>query len=305
MRPLLIRRRWNLLRSSPRRLRRSRDILVAKGRRASAGLSFDHITSPCRQAAIRRSPNQPFPIKSPGMSIWDRIGELIQRVSSGVRSGAGDLAEAVRTVFSGDPELRRKVAFSVAMIALSAKMAKADGVVTQDEVRAFQEIFVVPEEETRNVTRLYEIAQADIAGFEVYAERMASLCGSGHENCRMLTDILDGLFHIAKADGVLHEREGRFLHRIAEIFKIDERHYQSILARHVSLGAADPYVVLGIEPGRPLAEVKKRYRKLVAENHPDRVIAGGLPQEFVAIATTRLAAINAAYELIEKGLKVL
>jgi DnaJ like chaperone protein len=119
----------------------------------------------------------------------------------------------------------------------------------------------------------------------------------------MLTDVLDGLFFIAKADGVLHEREGRFLHRIAEIFEIDEERYQSILARHVDLGAADPYVVLGIQRGKPFEEVKRHYRRLVAENHPDKLIARGLPQEFIAIATTRIAAINAAYEIIEKGLR--
>ncbi len=129
----------------------------------------------------------------------------------------------------------------------------------------------------------------------------AKLCGSGKPNCRMLEDILDGLFHIAKADGLLHEREGRFLHRIAQIFEIEEDHYQSILARHVRLGATDPYVVLGIERGKPFAEVKKHYRKLVSENHPDRLIARGLPAEFIAIATTRLAAINAALEVIEKA----
>ena len=119
------------------------------------------------------------------------------------------------------------------MIALSAKMAKADGVVTQDEVRAFQEIFAVPADEARNVARLYEIANKDIAGFEAYAEQMAEMCGSGRENCAMLAEILDGLFYIATADGVLHEREGDFLKRIAEIFKIDDAHYRSILARHV------------------------------------------------------------------------
>lgn len=239
------------------------------------------------------------------MSIWDRIGELVSRVSAGAMTGVLDLAEAVRTIFAGDLELRRRVAFSVAMIALSAKMAKADGVVTQDEVRAFQEIFVVPAGEERNVARLYDLAQADIAGFEAYAQQMAGLCGSGKPNCGMLTDILDGLFHIAKADGVLHEREGRFLYRIAQIFEIDEMRYQAILARHVSVGATDPYVVLGIERGRPFEEVKRHYRRLVAENHPDRVIARGLPEEFVAIATTRIAAINAAFDLIERGIKVL
>jgi DnaJ like chaperone protein len=237
------------------------------------------------------------------MSIWDRISDFVQRVSNSASAGVTDVVEALRTVFSGDPDLRRRVAFSVAMIALSAKMAKADGIVTQDEVRAFQEIFEVPPREARNVARLYDIAKGDVAGFEIYAAQMARLCGSGHKNCAMLEDILDGLFHIAKADGFVHEREGQFLHRTAEIFGIEEDHYQSILSRHASIGAADPYVVLGIERGRPLVEVKKRYRKLVADNHPDRLIARGVPQEFIRIATTRIAAINAAYEAIERGLK--
>jgi DnaJ like chaperone protein len=237
------------------------------------------------------------------MSIWLRVGEFVSRLTnSGL--GVSDVVEAVRTIFEGDPQLRRKVAFSIAMIALSAKMAKADGVVTQDEVRAFQEIFAIPTNEARNVARLYDLAKQDTAGYEAYAEKMARLCGSGRDNCPMLTDILDGLFHIAKADGVLHEREGTFLRRIAEIFKIDEQHYQSILARHVVLGAAaDPYAVLGIERGSALEEVRRHYHRLVAENHPDRLIGRGVPEEFIAIATTRIAALNAAYELIERGLR--
>jgi DnaJ like chaperone protein len=237
------------------------------------------------------------------MSIWGRLGEFITRIGATAGAGAADLAEAVRGIFAADPDLRRRVAFSVAMIALSAKMAKADGIVTQDEVRAFQEIFSVPPEETRNVTRLYTIAQGDTAGFEAYAEKMARLCGSGRTNCAMLQDVLDGLFHIAKADGLLHERESRYLRRVAEIFEVDDAHYQSILARHVGLGASDPYVVLGIERGSPPAAIRKRYRKLVSDNHPDRLIARGLPAEFIAIATTRLAAINTAYEVLEKGFR--
>ncbi len=236
------------------------------------------------------------------MSIWDRLGDFIARISSSASSGVVALVEAVRTVFSGDADLRRRVAFSVAMIALSAKMAKADGVVTQDEVRAFQQIFEVPPEETRHVARLFDLAKQDVAGFEAYARQMANLCGSGHSNCMMLEDILDGLFHIATADGVLHEREGQFLHRVADIFEIEDSHYRTIMARHVHMGEGDPYVVLGIERGRPFSEVRKRYRQLVADNHPDRLIGRGLPQEFIRIATARLAAINAAYEVIERDL---
>ena len=237
------------------------------------------------------------------MSIWTSIGEFISKLGASAGAGAVDLAEALRTAFSGDAELRRKVAFSVAMIALSAKMAKADGIVTQDEVRAFQEIFQIPPKEARNVARLYDLAQGDVAGFEAYAEKMARLCGSGRPNCAMLEDILDGLFHIAKADGLLHEREGHYLHRVAEIFAISEQHYQSILARHVDIGEGDPYAVLGMVRGSTFEDIRRRYRKLVADNHPDRLIARGLPAEFIAIATTRLAAINTAYEMIERGMR--
>jgi len=235
------------------------------------------------------------------MSIWARIGDFLGSLSASARTGIGDIVEAVRTVFQGDAELRRRVSFSVAMIALSAKMAKADGVVTQDEVRAFREIFSVPPEEERNVARLYDFAKQDVAGFEFYAQRLAGLCGTGHKNCGMLEDILDGLFHIAKADGVLHERESWFLKRVSEIFRIDEAHYQTIMARHLDLGDSDPYQVLGIERDRPFADVRAHYRRLIANNHPDRLIARGLPEEFVRIATSRVAAINAAYELIEKA----
>jgi DnaJ like chaperone protein len=155
----------------------------------------------------------------------------------------------------------------------------------------------------RNVARLYDLAQADTAGFEAYAEQVARLCGSGRPDCGMLEDILDGLFHIAKADGLLHEREDRFLHRIAEIFQISEDHYRSILARHLDLGEADPYAVLGISRGRPFEEVRATYRRLVSENHPDRLIGRGMPEEFVAIATRRLASINSAFESIERERK--
>lgn len=221
-------------------------------------------------------------------------------VSTASADKLSGLVEAVRTAFEGDPETRRRVAFSIAMIALSAKMAKADGVVTPDEVVAFEQIFAVPPSERANVGRLYDLAKKDVAGYEVYAGRMARLCGSGEPNCPMLEDILDGLFHIAKADGVVHEREVAFLGRIAEIFAIDEDHFETILARHVDLGEADPYRVLGLERGVSREAARRRYRELVAEYHPDRLIGRGVPEEFIVIANDRLAAINAAWAKIER-----
>jgi DnaJ like chaperone protein len=232
------------------------------------------------------------------MTIWARINELVKRAPGQAISG---LLEVLRTAFRGDPQLRRKVAFSIAMIALSAKMAKADGVVTADEVKAFRDIFSIPPKESRNVARLYGLAQQDTAGFEAYAERLAGLCGSGERNCAMLEDILDGLFYIAKADGYVHEREVVFLGRIADIFGIEADHFRTILGRHARGGGDDPYAVLGISRQADFAEIRRQYRRLAAENHPDRLIARGVPEEFVAIANSRMAAINAAFARIERA----
>ena len=118
----------------------------------------------------------------------------------------------------------------------------------------------------------------------------------------MLEDILDGLFHIAKADGAIHERELGYLGRVAEIFEVDEKHFAAIVARHAVLGDGDPYTILGVSRGMPYDEIRKRYRKLAAENHPDRMVARGLPTEFVEIANRRMAAINDAFAMIERSL---
>lgn len=237
------------------------------------------------------------------MSIWDRIAEFIATVPGRALSNA---IEAIRTLFEGDPELRRRVAFSVAMIALSAKMAKADGVVTHEEVRAFHDIFAIPAAEARNVARLYDLAKTDVAGFEHYARQLARLCAEdGEGDGAIFVDILDGLFHIAKADGMLHGRELGFLERVAAIFDIGQVRFDQILARHAITGHADPFAALGLAPGTPFEEVRLRYRQLVAENHPDRMIARGVPEEFVSIANNRLAAINEAYEAIERGRRAL
>jgi DnaJ like chaperone protein len=231
------------------------------------------------------------------MSFWARLLDYVGETAS---ASFASVVEAVRTLFEGDPETRRRVAFSVAMVALSAKMAKADGIVTLDEVAAFREIFEIPQAEADNVARLYNLAKQDVAGFEAYAERLAALCGSGERNCAILRDILDGLFHIAKADGMLHEKELAFLARVAEIFGIEEAEFDRIAARHVRPAGVDPYAVLGLPADADLSTVKQRYRSLVSETHPDRLLARGVPPEFLAIANDRMAALNAAYEAIEK-----
>lgn len=231
------------------------------------------------------------------MTIFDKLLNYIGEVTTSALAG---VIEAVRTLFEGDPETRRKVAFSVAMIALSAKMAKADGIVTVVEVEAFQQIFRIPGHEAGNVARLYNLAKQDVAGYEAYAEKLAGLCGTGCTNCQVLEDIIDGLFHIAKADGMVHEKELAFLMRVGEIFGIDEEHFARITARHVYRDGVDPYSVLGVSRSDDFVDIRKRYRVLVSQSHPDRLVARGVPEAFHGIANDRMAALNAAYEAIER-----
>ena len=228
------------------------------------------------------------------MSIWQKIGDVVDS-GAGV---VGTLLDRDTGFFAGigDPAARRQVAFSVAMIALSAKMAKADGVVTGEEEAAFRNLFVLPRGEARNVDRLFDLAKRDVAGYESYAARIAAIYGEDREG---LGDVIDGLFAIAKADGAVHDAEYAYLEHVASIFGIVGADFERIAARHVVTAEGDPYLILGVERSMSFAEIRKHYRKLVAENHPDKLIARGVPEECIAIATGRLAAINRAYERIE------
>jgi DnaJ like chaperone protein len=234
------------------------------------------------------------------MSIWSKIGELLKNVTSDAVSA---LVEMVRTLFEGDPQTRKQVAFSIAIIALSAKMAKADGIVTFEETQAFYRDFDIPDGEAANVERLFNLAKKDTAGFEAYAAQIQDLCGSGMSNCPALEDILDGLFHIAKADGAIHQDELMFLQTTAGIFKLDERRFESMLARHGLGGEPDPYVILGLERGVDIEVARKAWRKLVQENHPDVLMGRGMPDEFIKIASERLKVINRAWTSLQRELQ--
>jgi DnaJ like chaperone protein len=221
-------------------------------------------------------------------------------------SGAGAVGALLAWtggLFAGisDPALRRQVAFSVALIALAAKMAKADGVVTQSEVAAFRRTFSMPASEAANVTRLFDLAKRDVAGYDSYAARVAALF---QESPETLVDVLDGLFFIASADGAVHEAELLYLEDVAGIFGIAGIDFERIAARHVVGPQADPYLILGVDRSLPFAEIRTRYRKLVAENHPDLMIGRGMPEDFIAIANDRLAAINRAWEQVEREQRV-
>jgi DnaJ like chaperone protein len=152
-----------------------------------------------------------------------------------------------------------------------------------------------PEGELKNVANIFNLAKKDVTGYEAYAEQLAAMLKG---NRKLLEDVLEGLFHIAKADQVLHPREVEFLAQVAKRFGISKTKFSYIKARHVIVTKRNPYDVLGVNASIDNDDLKRHYRRLVVENHPDKLMARGVPKEFVAIATEKLAAINEAYAQI-------
>jgi DnaJ like chaperone protein len=235
------------------------------------------------------------------MSIWGKLAGAATGLAFGGPLGAllGGLAgHLVLDREDHEIEPDKQVAFTIGVIALGAKIAKADGHVTKDEVRAFKEVFRVPESEQRNVARIFDLAKQDTAGYESYAKQLARLFRDDPE---MLHNILEGLFHIAEADKQLHPLERDYLRTVAHHFGIGEAEFSYILARHCAAERKSPYQVLGVSPEINDAELQRHYRRLMVENHPDKLMARGLPQEMIDIATRKIAALNEAYDEIRKG----
>ena len=240
------------------------------------------------------------------MSVWGKIiggaagfamGGPLGALLGGLAGHAFDRMRDTQAEAGGGGDGERQVAFTIGVIVLGAKMAKADGVVTRDEVQAFREVFHIPADEVGNVARVFDLAKKDSRGFEPYARQLA---GMFRDNPAVLEDLLDGLFHIAKADDVYHPAENEFLGCVAAIFGFSAAEFDRIRAGHVGSDDSDPYAILGLDREASDDELKRRYRTLIREHHPDTLIAQGVPQEFVDVANEKLAVINDAYDRIAK-----
>jgi DnaJ like chaperone protein len=220
------------------------------------------------------------------MSIWTRLRDNLSRFGA-----------SFETLLSGSAPAATEggLAFTIGMIALTAKMAFADGKVSAAEVEVFHRIFHVPPRERRNLARFFDLARQSMAGFESYAKDLARLF---RDKPGVLEDVLDALFAIALADGGLHPREQDYLALAAEIFGFSDAEFDRIRACHMDPELSNPYRVLGVMPDCDEEELKQAYRRLVRENHPDSLIGRGVPAEFVAVATVKLAAINRAHDEI-------
>lgn len=233
------------------------------------------------------------------MSVWGKLG------GGGVGLAVGGPIGALLGAFAGHYLVdrpgavfgppTRDIVLTTGLVALAAKMARADGVVAQSEIEAFVRIVIVPEGDRPAVERLFRLAQATTDGAEAYAAQLARTFA---DEPSLIEDVVDGLFLVAMADGALHEAELAYLRRVASAFGWTDRQFDAVLIRHAVL-PDDPYGVLGVDRSLDFDELRARYRKLVGEAHPDREIARGLPPEAVRIATARMAAINDAWARIE------
>ncbi|MEE9480233.1 MAG: TerB family tellurite resistance protein [Kiloniellales bacterium] len=239
------------------------------------------------------------------MSIWGKVlGGAAGFAIGGplgaiLGTAAGHAVDKMRdsTREGGEDPTTKRLAFTIGVIVLGAKMAKADGVVKHVEIGAFKEVFHIPADEMQNVGRLFNQARRDAAGFEPYARQIGRLF---RDNPAVLEELLDGLFHIARADGEVVAAELNYLQQVAAIFGFDEDDWARIRAGNMGPDAADPFEILGVDRKSSDAEIKAAHRKLAVENHPDKLVAQGMPQEFIDLANEKLATINAAYDRVRE-----
>ena len=222
------------------------------------------------------------------MSLWSRIAQALNALATG--EGLGTVFDSLRR----NPE--RSVGFTIAVIALGAKMAKADGQVTRDEVAAFRRVFTIPKAEEASAAKVFDLARQDVAGFDTYACKIRAMFKPSDRD--VLIDLMEGLFHIAVADRTFHPAEEAFLRNVAQIFGLDDPCFRSLRARHVQ---DDPYGVLGVDPNASDDAVRKAWRDGVKASHPDVMLARGVPPEAVKLAQDRLRALNTAWDEISKA----
>jgi DnaJ like chaperone protein len=238
------------------------------------------------------------------MSIWGKIVGGAAGFAIGgplgalIGAAAGHAVDMIRDAGPGEPaDATRSITFTIGVIVLGAKMAKVDGRVSRDEIAAFRQVFHVPPEETENVARVFNQARRDHRGFEPYARQIADMLG---DRPAVLEELVHCLLHIARADGTLNAPEKEYLRAVATIFGLDGRAFERLMLAETGGEETDPWALLGLAPGAAQEEIRAAWLKLTRENHPDRLIAAGMPPEFVEVATAKMAAINAAYDRLRR-----
>ena len=236
------------------------------------------------------------------MTIWGKIiggatgfafGGPIGALLGGV---AGHAIDKIKTKKKLPEETALKqIGFTIGVIVLSAKMAKADGKVTEDEIRAFKEKINIPDNEIKNVAKLWDQAKKTTDGFEIYARQIADLL---EKNSSVLEELLKLLIIIALADGKITIPEIKYLKEVGNIFGFSKEDFERIYSSKSDV-SADPYQILGVSRDASVDEIKQKWKQLAINHHPDRLISQGIPEDLIHKSTSRLKEINNAWDTIQ------
>ena len=217
-----------------------------------------------------------------GMLLGSLIGGKISRAKS--RAGFGSFAQPQQI-------------FALSLIVLSAKLSKADGQVSREELMAVKDKLKIPENELDQVGKIFNKAKEESAGYEPYAQQIAQIY---RRNINVLEEVINILFYIAEADGNVSDAELKMIEHIAQIFGLNEIQMNSIKESRKSSDKLNPYIVLESKTGDDLQIIRKRYLNLSKEHHPDLLISKGVPQEVIDESKAKMRAINSAWDQVQK-----
>ena len=187
--------------------------------------------------------------------------------------------------------------FALSLIILSAKLSKADGRVSKEELIAVKDKLQIPDSEIDQVAKIFNKAKDESTGYEPYAKQISEIF-KGNQN--VLEEVINILFYIAEADGHVSNEEESMIANIAFIFGLSQNQYESIKESRKSSDKLNPYIVLESQPNDDLKSIRKKYIKLSKEHHPDLLISKGVPIEVINESKNKMRAINAAWDQIQK-----
>ena len=187
--------------------------------------------------------------------------------------------------------------FALSLIILSAKLSKADGHVSKEELIAVKDKLQIPDSEIDQVAKIFNKAKDESTGYEPYAKQIAEIF---RDNINVLEEVINILFYIAEADGYVSNDEETMIANIAYIFGLSQKQYQSIKESRKTSDKLNPYIVLESQPTDDLKTIRKNYIKLSKEHHPDLLISKGVPVEVINESKNKMRSINAAWDQVQK-----
>lgn len=237
------------------------------------------------------------------MSIWGSLLGGVIGFSLGGPFGAllgsflgGKISNISSSNTFGNQQNSQQI-FALSLIILSAKLSKADGRVSKEELIAVKEKLQIPDSEIDQVAKIFNKAKDESTGYEPYAKQISEIF-KGNQN--VLEEVINILFYIAEADGHVSNEEESMIANIAFIFGLSQNQYESIKESRKSSDKLNPYIVLESQPTDDLKLIRKKYIKLSKEHHPDLLISKGVPIEVINESKNKMRAINAAWDQIQK-----